>query len=51
MSYRRLSTALLSAITLSIAAAALAQVGRLPQEQEPGALELSQRNRRKVSHW
>src|SRR5258707_1544486 len=32
MSYRRLSTALLSAITLSIATAALAQFG---QEQEP----------------
>ena len=35
MSYRRLVTALLSAIPLSIAAAALAQIGQFPQEQEP----------------
>jgi hypothetical protein len=35
MSYRRLFTALLAAVTLSIATAALAQIGQLGQEQEP----------------
>jgi hypothetical protein len=35
MSYRRFVTALLAAITLSIATAALAQLGQFGQEQEP----------------
>src|SRR5216684_3465121 len=35
MSYRRLLTALLAAISLSIATGALAQLGPLGQEQEP----------------
>jgi hypothetical protein len=35
MSYRRLFTALLAAVTVSIATAALAQIGQLGQEQEP----------------
>jgi hypothetical protein len=34
MSYRRLFTALLSAITMSIATAALAQIGQFPPDQE-----------------
>jgi hypothetical protein len=35
MSYRRLFKALLAAVTVSIATAALAQIGQLGQEQEP----------------